>query len=276
MGDIVSIKVAVLGGGYYGKNCIRHILSCNSAELVGFYEEDEDVASSVQSLFNVERFTELNVLIEIVDAVIIALPLEKRYKIAALSLKKGKHVLVESPVSFKSSEVEHLVSLANEAQVVHCVSICGIIAMAEEYLKENPQLRDEKNIFIECKRYIDEGENIFEVLVADIHILMMVINSGIKKIRKSIVGKNIVVRFEFENEMSAHYLVVERSASPNCADIIVYTSSCIIDLTKKRCVTVMAKKDIETFFSSISENVYYYPFFEKELASVNIASKILI
>ncbi|MDR2556423.1 MAG: Gfo/Idh/MocA family oxidoreductase, partial [Bacteroidales bacterium] len=208
MSSIAPLKVAVFGGSSYGKNCIKYILSSSSAEFVGFYEEDEETVSSLLSLFDIKRFTVPEELLDIADAVIIGLPVEERYKTAAAALRKGKHILVESPVSYKPSEAEHLISLANEAQVIHTVSIGGILLRAD--VEKEPQ-------FIDSKRYIDgsknDGRSIFEILVEDIHFFIKIMNSGIKKIRKNITGKNIAVRFEFENETAAHYLLLYSNVS---------------------------------------------------------------
>ncbi|MDR1739338.1 MAG: Gfo/Idh/MocA family oxidoreductase [Bacteroidales bacterium] len=271
---INHIKIAVFGVNTYGKNCIKHILGKANSELVGFYEPDEELAYSIMQLFDLKRYTDADELLEAADAVIISLPVEKRYETAALSLKKGKHILVESPVSFKISEIEHLISLANEAQVVHVTSIGGVLSLTESLAKGENELENEKNIFIECKRYIDDSkENIFEVLVEDLHLLLQITNSGIRKIFRNSVGHSISVYLEFENEMSAHYLI-SGNIDRNIEKIFLYTSSDKVITIKKDSKTIMVEKDIETLLSSISENQEHYPFFEKDFVSIFAANKI--
>ncbi|MDR0763378.1 MAG: Gfo/Idh/MocA family oxidoreductase [Bacteroidales bacterium] len=274
MSIITPLKVAVFGGSSYGKSCLKYILGNSDAEFVGFYEKDEETASSLLSLFDIKRFTAFEELLDIVDAVIIALPVEERYKTAAAALRKGKHILVESPVSYKPSEMEDLISVANEAQVAHTVSIGGILSRAD--LEKEPQ-------FIDSKRYIDSSRsgsrNVFEILVEDIHLFIKMMNSGIKKVRKNIIGKNIAVRFEFENETVAHYLLIDTSSSsqnlPNLQEIVIYNTSEIISIKEKEDVAISVKKDIDTFFCYIYDNSEQYPFFEKELISIDAASKII-
>jgi hypothetical protein len=276
MSGIMPLKVAVFGGSSYGRNCIRYILGSNKAELVGFYEQDEETAESFLSLFDIKRFAVCEALLDIVDAVIIALPIAERYKVAAVALRKGKHILVESPVSYKPSEIEHLISVANEAQVVHTVSIGEILSRAK--VEKEPQ-------FIDSKMYISgggkDGSNIFEILVHDIHLFIKMMNSGIKKVRKNIIGKNIIVRFEFENETAAHYSLMHSDSTftantPDSQEIVIYNASDIISIKEKESTQYSsAKKDIEIFFSCIFDNTEYYPFFEKEFVSIDTASKII-
>jgi hypothetical protein len=274
--SIASLKVAVFGGSSYGKNCIKYILAENGGsgetkggevEFVGFYEEDEEVASSLLSLFDIKRFSDHKELLDIADAVIIALPVQERYKTAVAALREGKHILVESPVSYKPLEIKHLISIANEAQVVHAVNIGEILLRAGS---------EKEPLFIDSKRYINNSRNIFDVLVEDVHLFMKMTNSEVKKVRKNIIGKNIAIRFEFENEAAAHYLLVDGGVSAeNSQEAVVYSSSDTLIMKEKKDMGLSVKKDIETFFLSIFDNAEYYPFFEKEFVSIDITSKII-
>jgi hypothetical protein len=268
MNNMVPLKAAVFGGGFYGRTCMKYILSGNEAELVGFYEEDEETASLLLSLFDIKRCNTQKELLDIADVVIIALPVEERYKTAAEALRRGKHILIESPISYKLSEIKHLISVANEAQVIHIVSIGGVL-LCTDSVKE-PQ-------FVDSKRCIDssrsDSKNIFEILVKDIHLFIKMMNSEIKKVRKNIIGKNIAVRFEFENETAVHYLLMESNVSSQ--ETIIYNASETVLIEEKENVALSAKKDIDTFFSYIYDNSEQYPFFEEEFASIEAASKIM-
>jgi hypothetical protein len=268
MNNVIPLKVAVFGGGSYGKACIKYILSSGKAEFAGFYEEDEQTASLLLSLFDIKRCNTQKELLDIADAVIIALPAEERYKTAMAALRRGKHILIESPVSCKPSEIKHLISVANEAQVVHTVNIGGVFSCTN--LEKEPQ-------FIDSKRYIDSSRsdsgNTFEILVKDIHLFMKMMNSEIKKVRKSIIGKNIAVRFEFENETAVHYLLAESNIFSQ--EITVYNVSETIRIEEKEDVALSVKKDIDIFFCYIYDNSEQYPFFEQEFVSIDVANKIM-
>jgi hypothetical protein len=219
------------------------------------------------SLFDIKRFSTHKELLDIADAVIIALPVQERYKAAVAALREGKHILVESPISYRQSEVKHLISVANEAQVVHTVNIGDILLHTDS---------GKEPLFIDSKRFVDGSRNIFDVIVGDVHLFMKIMNSGVKKVRKNIVGKNIAVRFEFENEAAAHYLLIDDGISAkNSQEAVVYNCFDTLVIKEKKDMGLSVKKDMETFFLSIFDNIEYYPFFEKEFISIDITSKII-
>lgn len=111
-----QIKVGIIGSGYWGPNMIRNFAEIPSSQMVAVADLREDRLQSVKS-----RYPEIAVtqnyrdLFEMgLDAVVVATPPASHYTLARECLEQGLHVLVEKPLTLKSSHAEDLTRLADE------------------------------------------------------------------------------------------------------------------------------------------------------------------
>jgi len=110
-------KICVIGAGRWGKNHIntlselgylRGVVDSNKEELEKIHLQHEDV-NTHESLGDA--------LDKDYDGFTVATPSETHYEIAKTIIKRGKHLLVEKPLSLKLSEAKELVRLAKDAKV---------------------------------------------------------------------------------------------------------------------------------------------------------------
>ncbi len=111
------LKVGVIGCGHWGPNHIRVFNQLPLSEAVMCADPDaarlEAVKRSFPDIQPVQDYHDILSCREI-DAVCIASPTNTHYIIAKESLKSGKHVLCEKPLSLHPSECEELASLAKD------------------------------------------------------------------------------------------------------------------------------------------------------------------
>lgn len=106
-----DVRVAVIGGGYWGKNLVR-----NFAEMKNLGAIVENNPATARAL--VEKHGSEAVAFEValndpdVHAVAIALPAEMHFDAAKKALLAGKHVFVEKPIALEVIEAEELHALA--------------------------------------------------------------------------------------------------------------------------------------------------------------------
>src|SRR3954454_14731674 len=98
----MSLRVAVVGAGYWGPNLVRNFRASPEWDLVAVCDLDEDRARRVvgeRSTVAIE--TSLSALLERsdVDAVAVATPARTHSWVALEALAAGKHVLVEKPLA---------------------------------------------------------------------------------------------------------------------------------------------------------------------------------
>jgi len=139
-----DIKLALIGGGYWGKNLIRDFNTCgvldticdiNQVALEKYKNQYPDV--------NMTTDWHNDVLInKNINAVCIAVPAELHYKFAKEALLENKDVYVEKPITLDIKEAEELVELAREKNK---------ILMVGHLLHYHPAIEKIKNMIQEGK-----------------------------------------------------------------------------------------------------------------------------
>jgi UDP-2-acetamido-3-amino-2,3-dideoxy-glucuronate N-acetyltransferase len=115
----LGIRIAVIGGGYWGKNLVRNFYALGS--LYAVCDSDEHKLSSLKNDYpDVEIFKKTQELYKAkrVNAVVIATPAESHYRLAKEALLGGKDVFVEKPLSLSVNEAIELNRIANKNKKV--------------------------------------------------------------------------------------------------------------------------------------------------------------
>jgi len=107
--------VAVVGGGYWGKNLVRNFYNLNALKMVS--DKSEAILSSLK-----DQFKGLDTCLALTDVlardeiegVVIATPAETHFNIARESLLAGKHVYVEKPLVLREEEGHELIDIAQK------------------------------------------------------------------------------------------------------------------------------------------------------------------
>ena len=136
----MSIKVAQIGLGYWGKNLLR-VLN-NLGVLSAAFDMDSKVVDkySKDNLYhNVYFGTDWETILtdETIKAVFIASPPNVHYDMAMKALKAKKHVFIEKPMTLSVDEAEEIVSYAKE---------CGLIVMVGFIFLYSPEIIKLKSI----------------------------------------------------------------------------------------------------------------------------------
>lgn len=112
------VRVAVVGVGEWGKNHVRTFAQLKGAWLVAVCDLEDTRLASVRSqypgVFTTTRYDEV-VRDPSVEAVAIASFASEHFEQARQALEAGKHVLVEKPMTLRTSEAEELVRVSQRA-----------------------------------------------------------------------------------------------------------------------------------------------------------------
>ena len=112
------LKIGVFGAGHLGKIHIRLILELKEEfELVGFYDPSDVAAKEVIATYGIQRFENIQDLLDAVDCVDIVTPTLSHFDLASQALRRSKHVFIEKPVTETVEEARILMGLAREADV---------------------------------------------------------------------------------------------------------------------------------------------------------------
>jgi predicted dehydrogenase len=111
------IKVGLVGLGYWGPNLARVLQQTRQCEFTACCDLDpQKVGTIVRQYPHVRGFSTVGDLLDSdVDAVVIATNIHTHYELAREALQRGKHVLVEKPLSDCSRNAADLVVQARRA-----------------------------------------------------------------------------------------------------------------------------------------------------------------
>lgn len=118
---MAPLKMAVVGLGYWGPNLARNISSCNVTDLRYLCDRDESRLKKIGAMYPAAKVTqELADILKdsTVEAVAIATPVDTHFEIAKSCLEKGKHVLLEKPMTRTVGLAETLMELAEKQGII--------------------------------------------------------------------------------------------------------------------------------------------------------------
>ena len=249
------LKIGVLGAGHLGKIHLKLLKQSEKFELVGFYDENHENGAKIASEFGYKQFDTIAKLIHAVDVIDVVTPTLSHYKCAKVSIKSGKHVFIEKPISNTVAEAEEIILLASEnnvkGQVGH-VERFNPAFIATKNLIENP-------MFIETHRLAEFNPRgtdvpvVLDLMIHDIDAILSVVKSKVKTIHAS--GVAVIsdspdianARIAFENGCVAN-LTASRISLKNMRKSRFFQKDAYIsvDFLEKKCEVVKMKEAPET------------------------------
>src|SRR5262245_46699776 len=137
------IRVAVLGAGHWGPNLIRNFHNHQTSEVRWVVDRDAARLAEVRARFaGVKLGEDADAALNDgeVDAVVIATPTSTHFSLAKAALERGKHVLVEKPITADSAQGEELIALSQKVgrvlMVGHVFVYNGGVRRVGEYIRE--------------------------------------------------------------------------------------------------------------------------------------------
>jgi predicted dehydrogenase len=151
-----SMKIAVIGCGYWGPNLVRNFIQSNKVQELICCDTDPKRLARMKSLYpSVTVVADYKELLEIpdLDGVAIATPVKSHYPIVKDFLTLERHVFVEKPFTHSFETSLELVKLAEEKNCVLMVGHTFEYSAAVNKIKEiveNGELG--KILYISCIR----------------------------------------------------------------------------------------------------------------------------
>ena len=201
------LKIAVFGTGHLGKFHLNNWKEIDGAEVIGFFDPNDDNALAVAEQYQIKRYESAEALMDECDAVDIVAPTVYHFELCEMAIRKGKHVFVEKPLTNTMDEARTLVKLAKESnlkfQVGH-VERFNPAFLALKGQELNP-------MFIEVHRIAEFNPRgtdvsvVLDLMIHDIDIILHLVKSNVSYIAANGVAvmsetPDIAnVRIEFDN-----------------------------------------------------------------------------
>ncbi|HMP81276.1 MAG TPA: Gfo/Idh/MocA family oxidoreductase [Verrucomicrobiota bacterium] len=134
-----TIKVGVVGCGYWGPNLIRNMRQQPDCQVTLICDANEQRLKHMSKLHpGVPTSTRFEDVINDreINAVVVATPVRFHYSMAKACLMAGKHVFVEKPIARTAAEAEELVAIADSKGLILMVGHTFLFSPAVHRMKE--------------------------------------------------------------------------------------------------------------------------------------------
>src|ERR1700738_627546 len=191
-----KLRVGVVGVGHIGSNHARLYAEIDSAEFAAVYDVDLARANSIARKYRTVAAKSLEEFAELVDAASVATPTSTHYEVAQPLLERGKHLLIEKPITENTAHASQLAEIAARdhliLQVGHVERFNPVLSALESRLT-HPR-------FIEAHRlspYPDRSTDIgvvLDLMIHDLEIILHLVRSPMQSV--DAVGVPVLSRGE--------------------------------------------------------------------------------
>lgn len=179
-----KLRVGVIGVGHMGQYHVNVSVNIAQVEFVGCFDADANRLKEISERFEILAVPDLDELIDKADALVIAVPTVLHFDIAKKCLDRGKHVLVEKPMTETVEQARQLVKLAEEKnlvlQVGHVERFNGAV-MELKKVVDHPFLIEARRLAPFNPRIADVGV-VLDLMIHDIDIVTNLLGEEIKSV----------------------------------------------------------------------------------------------
>jgi len=187
-----KLKIGVIGVGHLGEYHVQKYKAISTVELVGVVDIRLERANEIARRYNTNAYKRYREILDMVDAVSIAVPTESHFDVGKDILLKGVHLLIEKPITDKLEDADVLVNMARreglKLQVGHVERFNPAVIKMESML--------DRPIFIESQRlnlFTARGTDVdvvLDLMIHDLDIILHAVSSEVKDIHA--VGMSVV------------------------------------------------------------------------------------
>ena len=191
-----KLRVGVVGVGHIGSNHARLYAEIPSADFSAVYDLDLARGHAIGRKFNALTAKSLDEFIEMVDAASVATPTNTHYQVARSLLARGKHLLVEKPITDNTAYAAELVDLAAGnglvLQIGHVERFNPVLSALEKHLT-HPRFIEAHRLSPYPERSTDIGV-VLDLMIHDLEVILHFVRSPVQSI--DAVGVPVLSRGE--------------------------------------------------------------------------------
>src|SRR5213593_990026 len=191
-----NLRIGVVGVGHIGSNHARLYAEIPSAEFTAVYDVEPFRGRTIASKFGAASAKSLDDFIAMVDAASVATPTNTHYEVARSLLARGKHVLIEKPITENTAHASELVELATRTNVVfqvgHVERCNPVLSVLEKHLT-HPRFIEAHRLSPYPQRGTDIGV-VLDLMIHDLEVILHFVRSPVQSI--DAVGVPVLSRGE--------------------------------------------------------------------------------
>jgi len=179
-----ALRVGVVGVGHIGSNHARLYAELPSVEFTSIYDLDVIRANTIGKKYGLIPAKSLEQFAEMIDAASIATPTSTHHKVAHALLSRGKHLLVEKPITENTRDASELAELAASERLVlqvgHVERFNPVLSALEARLT-HPRFIEAHRLSPYPERSTDIGV-VLDLMIHDLEIILHLVRSPVQSI----------------------------------------------------------------------------------------------
>ena len=233
-------RIGVIGTGYLGRLHARVLTEMPDAEVAGFVEPNDAIASEVEQNLHLRRYSSVEALAKEIECAVVATPTTSHYAVARELLERNVDVLIEKPITATVDDARALIALARERdriiQVGHVERYNPAIEAIASYLGDVRYVECERlGVFVGRSLDIDV---LLDLMIHDLNLVLSLLKQRVVEIRA--VGVPVLtskvditnVRLELENGAVAN-LTASRVSQDRVRKVRFFSSDSYISVDTK-------------------------------------------
>jgi len=191
-----KLRVGVVGVGHIGSNHAQIYAELPHAEFVAVFDIDPARAAEIAAKYKTKAVESLNEFAEMVDAASVATPTNAHFSVARDLLARGKHLLIEKPITENTADARELAQRAAEKRLVlqvgHVERFNPVLSALEQRLT-HPRFIEAHRLSPYPNRSTEIGV-VLDLMIHDLEIILHLVNSTVETI--DAVGVPVLSRGE--------------------------------------------------------------------------------
>jgi len=230
-------RVGVVGTGHIGRNHARIMAELGGPQFTAIFDHHTATAQEMARQHGTHAAASLEEFASRVDVATIATPTPTHFEIAKFLLERGKHVLIEKPITETTADARALAALASERglvlQVGHVERFNPVLSALESRLS-HPRFIESHRLSPYPARSIEIGV-VLDLMIHDLEIILFLVRSPIVQVDAVGVpvlsrGEDIAnARLRFENGCVAN-ITVSRVSPERLRKIRVFQEDAYLSL----------------------------------------------
>jgi predicted dehydrogenase len=181
---VSATRVAVIGVGHLGRHHARIVSSLAGVSLVGVVDVNAARAREIAAQHGTRAFTDANDVLDLVDAVSIAVPTESHLAVARPFLERGIAALVEKPIARSVTEAEALIDAARGGGAVLAAGHTeryNPAVQAALPLVTTPKFVEVHRLGVFPERSLDI-DVVFDLMIHDLDVVLALVRSPVASV----------------------------------------------------------------------------------------------
>ena len=179
-----ALRVGVVGVGHIGSNHARLYSELSSVQFTSIYDADAIRANTIGKKYGLIAAKSLEQFAEMIDAASIATPTSTHHKVAHALLSRGKHLLIEKPITENTRDASELAELAARERLVlqvgHVERFNPVLSALEAHLT-HPRFIEAHRLSPYPERSTDIGV-VLDLMIHDLEIILHLVRSPVQSI----------------------------------------------------------------------------------------------